>query len=303
MVENSPDQLLQQMVMADGLSRRGLSRRGPLPFLSSNEPFPEHVFLLLSEGESGLLPDRVRVLRQPPSDDHHEAADSSWGTVRDRFFVAKERHSFLTTPKHVLVDEEPVVATTPKHIFPQDTPVEELRPAEKEIPRWKKAWLRRKKALRRETSGVFELISRRDETVITRVQSEGSARALSAPDRKPRRSFSYDRASGARGARGGAHSHRVSESQLGGLTTYYHLMKAKFPNVRGFSQDGSPAPSESRSTRDSSSRTFINRRYAADDPRRRVYLPLSSPPSAAPSKSLSTRDSTSRISISRSASA
>jgi hypothetical protein len=292
-VGDAQEELLQQMIIADGLSR-------PVPMLWSDEPFPEHVFARLSSmptlpSEEHLLPNVCG--HRNLDDDHNEGR---WGTVRNRFFLAQERHSFLSPGSST------AIPPSPNLVFPQDPPVEssELRPTEKDAPCWKKEWLRRKKGveqgalercssdagipssqktlrgrgLRREASGVFKLICKRrepatgsDETIITRVRSEGSGvHALTEPGSKPRRSGSINGgASGARG--GGAPPRRSSENQPVGLSAYYHLMRAKFPNVRGYSQDLSHTAAKGLATRDSTAPNYINRCSSADD------HPLASP--------------------------
>jgi len=287
-----------------------LHQRQSLPVLSSDEPFREHIFLRLSSSERRRLPNPVSVLRQPPSDDQNEPK-GRWGAVRSRFFLAKERHSFL------FLDKEPFLRTQ-KRVFPRDRVVgsPELRPAEKDTTRWKKEWLRRKtrvvqgglercssdqgapssqktmggRGIRREAAGVFELICKHrepatgsDETIITRARSEGSVHALPAPGSNPRRSWSiHDGASGARGAQVGVHPRLSWDNHAPSLTTYYHLMRAKFPNVCGCSQDGSHTAAESLSTRDRTARAYINRSSSADDhpPISQSTPPLPTPASA-----------------------
>ena len=96
-VGNPEEELMQQMVQADGLSRSVPVLWSDKPWI---EPFPEHVFLRPTESETPpkserhRKPDRIRVLRQFPSDDNHDA-ECSWAEMRSRFVLAKERHSFL----------------------------------------------------------------------------------------------------------------------------------------------------------------------------------------------------------------
>jgi len=210
-VVSPEDELLQQMVLADGLCRA-------VPVLFSDEPFEEHVFL--------------RPITSEEHRHHHHRRKLHHHGYFERHLIAQERHSFLTPGSNG------PATSTPSLVFPQDPLVEssEVRPADKDAPRWKKEWLRRKKGadqgglercssdkglpspqktlrergLHREESGVLELICRRresatgsDETIITRVRSEGSMHALGST---PRRSGSInDGASAARGAQGGVH--------------------------------------------------------------------------------------------------
>ena len=58
------------------------------------------------------------------------------------------------------------------------------------------------------------------------------------------------------------HPRRSSEKQpvLGGLTAYYHLMRARFPNVGGYSQGGSHTKGLTELP------NYINRCSSADNP-------------------------------------
>ena len=235
--------------------------------LWSDQPFNEHVFLRPSSSSSS-----------EEHRHHHHRRNLAHQGYFERRLIAQERHLFLTPGSNG------PATSTPNLVSPQ------VRPADKDEPRWKKEWLRRRKGaeqgglercssdkglpssqktlrkrgLHREESGVFELICRRrasatgsDATIITRVRSEGSVHALGS---KPRRSGSIH--DGASAARGGVHPRRSSENEpvLGGLTAYYHLMRARFPNVGGYSQDGS------HTTRESTAPNYINRCSSAENP-------------------------------------
>ena len=277
-VGNPEDELLQQMVLADGLYRS-------VPVLWPDEPFDEDVFLRRSSSSS----------EEHRHHHHHRRRDLDQARLHHGYFerrlIAQERHSFLTPDRC----SNGQATSTPNLAFPRDPLFEssEVRPTDKDAPRWKKEWLRRKKGAgqsgiarsssdeglsssqntlrtrgpQREESGIFEPICRRresargsDETIITRVRSEGSVHALEAPGSKPRRSQSIN--NGASAARGGVHPRRSSESQpvVGGLTAYYHLMRARFPNVGGYSQGGSHTKGLTERP------NYINRCSSADNP-------------------------------------